>query len=71
MRNWCFSNLNGFKGSEVLIRIRGDNTMSKCLFEIVSVLIWKDGWREGNSFVHQTGTIIEQFKGHKKFNTME
>lgn len=45
--------------------------MSKRLFEIVSVLIWKDGWREGNSFVHQTDTITGQFKGHKKFNTME
>ena len=71
MKNWWFSNLNGFKGSEVLIRIREDNTMSKYLLEIVSALTWKDGWRKGKSFVDRIDTILGQFKGHKKCNSME
>ena len=34
MRNWWFSNLNGFRGSEVLVRIRRGNIVSKYIVKL-------------------------------------
>lgn len=70
MRNW-FSNLNGFRGSEVLIRIRRGNIVSQFLSKIAFEVTWKDGWREGKSSEEKVDTIIGQFRGHKKFKTMK
>lgn len=38
---------------------------------LLSDVTWKDGWREGKSFIDRTETNIEQFKGYKKLKTME
>lgn len=69
MRNWWFSNLNGFRGSEV--RIRRGNIVSKYIVKIVFEVTWKDGLREEKSFKEKVDTIIGQFRCHKIFNIME
>ena len=71
MRNWWFSNLNGFRGSKILVRIRRGNIVSKYIVKIVFEFTWKDGWREGKSFKEKVDTIIGQFRCHKIFNTIE
>lgn len=60
----------GLKAVKIGLELQ-ERTVSKHLLEIVSDVTWKDGWREDNSFVDRMETNIGQFKGYKKFKTME